>query len=72
MGGTVEYHNVVSRVEKNGVITYDVTYYAEPMTLIPAKTIRYTIERTNSVYGFRLTGVEEIENLGFEVFSQGM
>ena len=72
MGGTVEYHDVVSRVEKNGVITYDVVYYAEPTTLIPAKTVRYTVERTNSVYGFKLTGVEEIDNTGFDIFTQGM
>jgi len=72
MGGVVEYYDLISRTENGKTVTYDVVYYAEPMKLIPAKTFRYTVEKTDSVYGFKLTGVEEIASTGLEIFSQGM
>ena len=72
MGGVVEYYDLISRTENGKTVTYDVVYYAEPMKLIPAKTFRYTVEKTDSVYGFKLTGVEEIASTRLEIFSQGM
>lgn len=47
-------------------------YYADPMMLIPAKIFRYTVEKNDSEYGFKLVGVKEIYSSGLKILSQGV
>ncbi len=72
MGGVVSFYNIISRTENDSIITYDVAYYADPMTLIPAKIFRYTVEKNDSEYGFKLVGVKEIYSIGLKILSQGV
>ncbi len=60
IGGTVQFHDVISRDVNGNTVTYTVRYYSDHLQLGSARVVQYVIEKTDSVYGFRLVAVKEL------------
>lgn len=58
-GGTGSSHTVIDIREDGDKVYVDVQYYSDIMEFIDAGVFTYTLERTDTVYGFRLLKVEE-------------
>lgn len=63
-GGTSVKVDTIRVNEENGVISFDVRYYGDVTRFGIAHVVRYSIERTDSPYGFRLVKIEKIVDNG--------
>jgi len=71
-GGTSVKVDTIRVNEENGVISFDVRYYGDVTRFGVAYVVRYSIERTDSPYGFRLVKIEKIVDNGVSHWARMM
>ena len=65
-GGVGMKLDIVGITDENGIFAVDMRYYTDIAEFGEAFVVRYTFERSESVYGLRLVKIEKIKDNGYD------